>query len=141
MMSGKPGRLNDVSVNRRSAFTIVEVLVAIFMLAVGIVSLMGALGGLTKAESVVAERDLISRVANEKMQELIATQAWQSEAGGTFDDETLSDYTWSVEEVNVGIDTLTGLNLTVSSTGKGDLTISTVVFTPPAATGGEQGGT
>ena len=140
-MNGMQGRSNAVSVKRRSAFTIIEVLIAAFMLSVGIVALMGALSGLTNAEIKIAEKDLISRVANEKLQELVATEAWRSEAGGSFDDESLRDYTWSLEEVNVGIDTLTGLNLTVSSTSKGDLVVSTIVFTPPAATDGAQGGT
>ncbi|ARU40623.1 hypothetical protein CCB80_05500 [Armatimonadetes bacterium Uphvl-Ar1] len=136
--SGKPGRLNNVSAKR--GFTLVEVLVAAVLLAVGITALVGAISGLMRAERAVAEKDFIDRIAHEKLQELIATQAWQSEAGGTFDDERLRDYTWSLQESNVGVENLTGLTLTVSSQNKGENSISTVVFTAPAPTGTAEGG-
>jgi prepilin-type N-terminal cleavage/methylation domain-containing protein len=129
--------LNNVSAKR--GFTIVEVLMAVFVLAVGITGLVGAISGLTRAESRIAERDLIDRIAHEKLDELVATQTWQSEAGGGFDDPRFSDYTWSIEEENVGIENLTGLTLTVDSTNKGSVSISTVVFTAPAATGNGSG--
>lgn len=125
----------------KRGFTLIEVLVASVLLAVGITALVGALSGLTRAERAVAEKDFLDRIAHEKFQELIATEAWRSEAGGTFDDERLRDYTWSIEETNVGVENLTGLNLNVSSTSKGEITLSTIVFTAPAATGTAQGGT
>jgi prepilin-type N-terminal cleavage/methylation domain-containing protein len=133
-----PGRLNNVSAKR--GFTLVEVLVAAVLLAVGITALVGAISGLMRAERAVAEKDFIDRIAHEKLQELIATQAWQSEAGGTFDDERLRDYTWSLQETNVGVENLTGLTLTVSSQNKGENSISTIVFTAPAPTGTAEGG-
>lgn len=128
MNSASPG-------NKRQAFTLVEVIVATVILAIGIVSLVGALGGLTRAERAVSDKELITRIANDKLQELIATEAWQSEAGGSFDDPNLDDFTWSLEEVNVGIENLTGLNLTVDSSNRGEVTVSTIVFTPPETTG------
>lgn len=128
-----------MSANRQSAFTLIEVVVAAFMLAVGIAGLMGALAGLSHAEIKVAERDIIYRIAKEKLDELIATEAWKSEAGGTFEDARLNDYTWSVQEVNVGIENVTGLTVTVNSSGKGEAVVSTLVFEPPQSTGGTQG--
>ncbi len=119
----------------KRGFTMVEVLMAVFVLAVGVTGLVGAISGLIRAESRISERDLIDRIAHEKLDELVATQAWQTEAGGSFDDPRYSDYTWSIEEENVGIENLTGLTFTVDSTNKGSVTISTVVFTAPAATG------
>lgn len=119
----------------KRGFTIVEVLMAVFVLAVGVTGLVGAISGLARAESRIAERDLIDRIAHEKLGELIATQAWQTEAGGSFDDPRYDDYTWTVEEANVGIENLTGITFTVDSTNKGTYTLSTVVFTPPAVTG------
>lgn len=127
-----------MSVKHRG-FTLVEVLIAVFMMSVALTAMMGALNGLTRAERGVAEKDFIDRIAHEKLGEIIATQAWVSESGGSFDDERLSDYTWTVEEVNVGIENLTGLELTISSVSKGNTTISTIVYTPPAATGTEGG--
>ncbi|MFM9873601.1 MAG: prepilin-type N-terminal cleavage/methylation domain-containing protein [Fimbriimonadaceae bacterium] len=125
----------------KRAFTIVEVLVAIFVLAVGITGLVGSIAGLTRAESAVSERDLIDRISHEKLDELVATGTWQSQAGGSFDDTRYSNYTWSIEEVNVGITNLTGLKLTVTSQDKGETTLSTIIYTPPAATGtGTAGG-
>jgi len=126
---------------KKRAFTLVEVLIATFMLAVAITAMMGAITGLTRAERAVAEKDFIDKIAHEKLEEVVATQAWVSQSGGSFDDERLRDYTWSIEEVNVGIDTLTGIQLTVSSVGKGNTIVSTVVYTPAAATDGAGGGT
>ncbi|MBL8068198.1 MAG: prepilin-type N-terminal cleavage/methylation domain-containing protein [Armatimonadetes bacterium] len=128
-----------MSAKHQSAFTLVEVVVAAFILAVGITGLMGALSGLSSAEIKVAQRDLIYRIAAEKLDELVATEAWKSEAGGSFDDTRLSDYTWSIQEVNTGVENVTGLTLTVSSTSKGEVTVSTLVFEPPQTSGGTQG--
>lgn len=128
-----------MSANRQSGFTLIEVVVAAFILAVGITGLMGALSGLSSAEIKVAQKDLIYRIASEKLDELVATEAWKSEAGGSFDDPRLSDYTWSIQEVNIGVENVTGLTLTVSSTGKGEVTVSTLVFEPPQTSGGTQG--
>lgn len=123
-------------------FTIVEVLVAILVLAIGITGLVGSIAGLTRAESAIAQRDLIDRIAHEKLDELVATGTWQSQAGGSFDDPRYDDYTWSIEEINVGVTNLIGLELTVSSQNKGEVILNTIVYTPPAATGtGTEGGT
>lgn len=126
---------------KNRAFTLVEVLIATFMLAVAITAMMGALTGLTRAERAVAEKDFIDKIAHEKLEEVVATQAWVSQSGGSFDDERLRDYTWSIEEVNVGVETLTGIRLTVSSVAKGNTVVSTIVYTPATATGGNGGGT
>lgn len=120
---------------KRRAFTLIEVLIAVFMLSVAITAMIGALTGLTRAERGVAEKEFINRIAKEKLDEIVATQAWVSESGGSFDDERLSDYTWSIEEVNVGIENLTGIRLTISNVDKGDFSVSTIVYTAPAATG------
>ncbi len=121
---------------KRKAFTLVELLVAAVILAVGITGLVGALGGIERAERAVAQKELVERIAHEKLEELVATEAWQSESGGSFEQEELRDYTWTLEEVNVGITNMIGLRVTVSSINRGRAIATTLVYTPPQQGGG-----
>lgn len=121
---------------KQRAFTLVELVVAAFILAVAVTALIGALGGLERAERAVAQKELVERIAHEKLEELVATQAWQSESGGSFDRQELRDYTWSLDEVDVGIENVTGLRVTVTSLNKGRSVATTLVYVPPQ-TGGQ----
>jgi len=119
----------------KRGFTLVEVLVAVFMLGVAFTALVGALSGLTRAERAVQEKDLVDRLATRKLEELIATEAWRSESGGSFDEARHSDYTWSLEQVDTGVPNVVGLRLEVTSLNKGEASAETLLYDPPAEGG------
>lgn len=119
----------------KRGFTLIEVLVAVFMLGVAFTALVGALSGLTRAERAVQEKDLVDRLAARKLEELVATEAWRSESGGSFDEARHSDYTWTLEQVDTGVANVIGLRLEVTSLNKGAATAETLIFDPPAEGG------
>lgn len=135
-MSAKP----PARPKAKRAFTLVEVLVAIFILGVGVVGLMGALSGLTRAERAVAEKNLVDQLAHEKLDELVATQTWQTESGGSFEDPRFQDYTYTVEATPVDTEGLTVVTVQVNSLSKGSATARTIVFVPLPESGGAQRG-
>lgn len=118
--------LNGASVKR--GFTLVEVLVAVFMLGVGIVALVGALSGLTRAEVAVGDKDIVNRLAHEKLNEMLATQEWKTQTGGTFDDDRYSDFSWTSEQQAMSTDGLTLVEVTVESEKRGSATVRRLVY-------------
>ncbi|MDI9641099.1 prepilin-type N-terminal cleavage/methylation domain-containing protein [Kamptonema cortianum] len=118
--------MNGASVKR--GFTLVEVLVAVFMLGVGIVALVGALSGLTRAEVAVGDKDIVNRLAHEKLNEMLATQEWKTQTGGTFDDDRYSDFSWTSEQQAMSTDGLTLVEVTVESEKRGSATVRRLVY-------------
>lgn len=125
--------MNAGSVKR--AFTMVEVLVALFLLGVGIVACMGALTGLERAEIFVQQRDRLSRLAHDKLDELLATEGWRDEAGGSFDDPRLSDVTWTATSEETGTENVVAVRVTVIK-GTQETHAETLVYEIPETTGG-----
>ncbi|MCB0826378.1 MAG: type II secretion system protein [Fimbriimonadaceae bacterium] len=115
----------------KSGFTLVEVLVSVFVLGVAITAMMSAITGLIRAERAVGEKEIVTRLAYEKLEELIATEEYSTQAGGSFDDERYSDYTWTAEVVNTGTASLIGVRVQVQSNSKGSATAETVIYEPP----------
>ncbi len=120
----------------RRGFTLVEVLVAMVIVALAMVGAMGAMAGMNRAEVAVLEKDLASRLAHDKLQEIVATESWNVETSGSFTDAGVLDYTWSIEVVPTGVEGVTGLRLTVSAQNKRGATLETAVYEPPAEGGG-----
>ena len=99
--------------------------------------MMSAITGLIRAERAVSEKEIVTRLAYEKLAELVATEEYATQAGGSFDDERYSDYTWTAETVNTGTTSLIGVRVQVQSNTKGSATAETVVYDAPQ--GGEGG--
>ncbi len=126
---GTPGRSNFVAKpSSEKAFTLVEVLVAVFMVAVGVLSMVGALSGFTKTEIAIRDRETLSRLVHDKLDEMVATEGYLSQTGGSFDGDEYQNFTWTVEEVQTGIAGLVGIRVTVTSPNLGDQTAETLVF-------------
>lgn len=125
---------------RAKAFTLVELLVAISLTAIGIVAMVGALSGMTRAQSALEDQERVYRLAEEKYDELVATGAWEIESEGEFDGANAGEYSWSLEVVDTGVESLSGLRLTVSpvSGNRRSAVIEGLVLTPPQTT--EPGG-
>lgn len=113
---------------KHRAFSLVEVLVATILVAVGVSALIGALTAFTRTEFQLKDRDLQSRITHEKLDELIATGDYESQTSGGFDQPELQDFTWRIEELPTDIAGATDVRITVSSAKLGDTTAETIVF-------------
>ncbi len=128
---------------RAKGFTLVELLVAVVLTAVGIVSMVGALSGMTRAQTAVNERDTVFELAQEKYDELVATGAYETETDGDFEGRYAGRYSWSLEVIDTGTESLQSIRLTVSPvSGDGrQAVVEGVVMTPPESTTPVGGGT
>ena len=121
---------------RAKGFTLVELLVAVVLTAVGIVAMIGALSGMTRAQTAVNERDTVFQLAQEKYDEVIATGAYETETGGEFEGEHAGRYSWTLEVLDTGTESLQSVRLTVAPTnGTGrQAMVEGLIMTPPETT-------
>ena len=110
MSFGPPGSLKYVH-NR--GLTLVEVLVAIILVGVGLASLVGGLGALTRSYSSAQEREIMHRLAHEKYEDLLATGDWITVSDGGFEDVRYEKYEWEVETATTEVEDLESLRVIV----------------------------
>ena len=113
---------------KKTGFSLIEVLVAVVLVMIGVVALVGALAAYTRTETAILSRDLQSKLAHEKLDEMVATEGYLTAAGGSFDDTRYKDYSWTVSETPVGIEGLTLVSVTVTSSKLGDVKAETITF-------------
>lgn len=101
----------------KSAFTLIEVLVAVVLIGIAITSLVGGLGSLTNSYRRTVERDTLVRLANEKLDELIGTGEWTSVSEGEFEGDRYANFEWALESETTTIEGLEYVKLTVTKTG------------------------
>ena len=75
--------MNNVA--RTKGFSIVEVVIATVLIVVGITALMRGLGGIDRATTALLEKDKVSRLAQQKLDEIIATEEYKTATQGSFD--------------------------------------------------------
>lgn len=126
--------------NRGSrGFTLLEVLVAGIIVAIGIAALMSGFGALSQSQRRMIERETVERLAQSKLKEIAATREYDTVTQGDFTLEGLEDYTWEVSVEESGIENVQYLLLTVTfGTTDRYATAETLIFTPPAPTEQEQ---
>lgn len=126
--------------NRESrAFTLLEVLVAGIIVAIGIAALMSGFGALSQSQRRMIERETVERLAQTKLKEIAATREYDSVTQGDFSLEGLEEYSWEVSVEESGIENVQYLRLTVSfGTTDRYATAETLVFAPPAPIEEEQ---
>lgn len=135
-----------MSLNRgsNSAFTLIEVLVAIVLVGIGLTAMVSGLGSLTASFRRSIETEALQRLANEKFDELVATQEWQSASEGGFDGAQFEDYSWSTETETTTVAGLEYLRVTVTRAfaGREDTAfVDGLVYTPDTTTVPLDGGT
>jgi len=121
---------------RTKGFTIVEVVVATVLIVVGITALMRGLGAVDKATAALLEKDKVSRLAQQKLDEVIATEEYKTATQGSFDSPD-EKYSWTLENVATGVESLVGLRLTVtdSTRANGRTGVAeTLKYEPPTTT-------
>jgi Tfp pilus assembly protein PilV len=128
---------------KRAGFTLVEALVAVVLVAVGIVASLGAMGALSAAQSRSFERERIERLAVQKYDELVATGDYVAAGlSGDFTEWNQPGYVWDATVVPTGFENLEALEVTVRrATDEGPIgRASGLVFQPPVVGIGEGGG-
>jgi prepilin-type N-terminal cleavage/methylation domain-containing protein len=141
-MSQPRNNFNAARGKGRRGFTLVEVLVAIVLMALVIPAAMRGVTIAAKAGELAKHRTEASALAASKLQEIVGTQLWENGAlNGDFSQEGYDQYTWQAELVqwnqpgfaanDIQPQTLQQLDLKVSwKSGKGveSLVVSTLVY-------------
>jgi prepilin-type N-terminal cleavage/methylation domain-containing protein len=95
-------------------FTLVEMLVAIVVLAVGIAGTLAALGAISSSSGAAAEYDRAALLAERQLAEIEAQeQAPSGEDSGDFGEE-YPGYQWEQEVLATDVENLVEVRLTVS---------------------------
>ncbi|MEQ1823753.1 MAG: prepilin-type N-terminal cleavage/methylation domain-containing protein [Fimbriimonadaceae bacterium] len=120
----------------RRGFTFIEALVSIALAGIGIASVVGAMGAMTKTEANAIEKEKMQRLAVDKYEELVATNDYDSVTTGDFEDRGEPDFAWSAEVQTTGVEGLDQLQLTVRrSTGReAEISITGLVYAPTQST-------
>lgn len=116
-----------------------EAIVSVALLAVGIVAALSAISQMTKSEAIVQESERMRRLADEKLQELIATGDYQTITEGDFAERGENRYTWTAELQPTGVENLEALTVIVVRVNRRDdpgYDASQLIYIPPVATGG-----
>jgi type II secretion system protein I len=78
----------------RQGFTLVEVLAAITVIGIVLPALMYGISLSSNLASATKQRTIAATLADEKLNELLATGDWQTPGGGSFGDEG-AGYNWT----------------------------------------------
>ena len=120
------------------AFTLIEALVAIAIIAAVLPILMSGISIATRAATLAKQRNLATSLAESKLNEIIATNDWQTGGlSGDFGDDA-PGYTWSANVTQYSDPDLTTqdlqqIDLTVSWKSRSttrEVVLSTLVFVP-----------
>ena len=130
-------------VRSRKGFTLIEVLVAIILMGLVLPAAMRGVTIAARAGALAKHRTEASALASSKLQEILATQQWESggNLNGDFTQDGYPEYTWQSELTawnqpgfsaqDIQPQTLQQLDLKVSwKTGRGveTLVVSTLVY-------------
>ena len=139
---------NVNSKRARRGFSLIEALASVALLGFGVASVVGALGVIAKTESRLKQTETMTRLAQHKFDELVATSTSMtsgSNQNGDFTDENNHDYLWSCDIEDTGVTNLEAVTVTVTLASDTSTTapvgkICTLVYIPPVATttGGTQ---
>lgn len=124
----------------------IEAVVSVALLAIGIVSVLGAYAGLTTQQTKANATEQMQRYALDKYDELVATQSLQTESlNGDFSDRGDDSYTWTADIEPTGIQDLSSLTVTVQPQsgpdGSMEATASGLIYIPPQTSTTPAGGT
>jgi type II secretion system protein I len=122
---------------QRTAFTLVEMLVTIVIVAVAVVAVFRTIASLTETDVRARDADLLQRLACQKMAEMgVVTDPRTAENSGNFADQGYEAISWTVEVEPSG--TLNVEQVTVTAErGDASQQITGLVFQRPlTSTGG-----
>lgn len=120
-------------------FSLIEVLVAVVLLAIGVVGSLQALASLNRTEVNVRESRRTQQLAHQKLDELIATDEIQNAPlDGNFEDEGSPNLQWNLETEPSEEEALLIIRLSVSQDGDDEdrgFTVTTLLYDTGQAAG------
>jgi len=135
---------NDSSKRSRTrrGFSLIEALASVTILGLGIAATVGGLGAVARTESRTKQIESMTRLAQHKFDELVATSTSLGSAStqtGDFTDQNNNDYVWSAQVEDSGVTNLEALTVTVTpannSDSKGPTGVVTgLIYIAPATT-------
>ena len=127
--------------NAAKGFTLIEVLVAIVLVAIGVTGTLGALSAMAQSKVRLQQSQLMQKLANDKLAEVIATgDVFNGTASGTFDSPGAENMTWSSEDGSTGVENLDAITVTVKKDDR-EVSASTLYYRAPATAGTGSAGT
>ena len=124
--------------SRSSGFTLIEVLVALAVIALGLTAVIKALGDYTDATNYTRQKTLASWIATNKLTEISVAPAWPS-LGDYDEDVEFARQQWrcAIEVSETPVTNLRRVDVSVSLVAKPDVVIHKVsaLIEPPAPQG------
>ncbi len=100
----------------RRGFTLVELLVAVLLVAVAVSSVMGGLRAVAAADVKAKEADVLQSLAFEKAHDVLATETASTASGsGNFSDQGYPKVTWTADVQASGTEDIDQLTVEASS--------------------------
>lgn len=120
----------------------IEALASVTILGLGIAAVLGGLGAMSKVESRMKRVEEMTRLAQHKYDELVATSTSMtagSSQSGDFTDENNYDYNWSCDIEDTGVTNLEAVTVTVTLVNDTSTTapvgkVSTLLYVPATST-------
>ncbi|MBS1718355.1 MAG: prepilin-type N-terminal cleavage/methylation domain-containing protein [Armatimonadetes bacterium] len=129
----------------RRGFSFVEVVMAILLLSVGLVGVVGAFGKLAASEIHTHEKEQMTRLAVQKLEELLATgQLTGQNVNGDFSDIGDTTHTWTASDTTTSTTDLNMATITVSRSDDpsgATAQVSLPHYVPPTTVTTTSGGT
>ena len=123
----------------RSAFTLIEVLVTIVLVAVALTGVMGGIRALGAADVKARDADRLQRLAAQKMSELGSiTDPRTTDASGDFSEQGFSDISWTIDVQPSGAENVDLVTVTVTRGGDAQA-LTGLVYVRPVAAAGDAG--
>lgn len=105
----------------KRAFTLIEALVAVVVVAIAVVGSMQAFRSLARAQVRAGDEETLQRLAFEKYDEEIATAPQQLANGsGDFSDRNLVGYSWNMDVSATSVNDLMAVTVTVTRDSDGN---------------------
>lgn len=99
---------------KQRGFSLIEALAAVALAGLGIAGTVGGIGAITRAQGLAIEREEMTRLCIQKMDEIIGTEQFE-DLGGSLEDAGRDAWTWESTVENSGTDGLLLLTVTVSA--------------------------
>lgn len=118
-------------------FTLVEVLVAVVLVAVALTGVMGGIRALGAADAKARDADLLQRLAAQKLSEMGAvTDPRTTEDSGDFAEQGYPDIEWTMTIEPSGAENVDKIAVTASR-GNEEQTLTALVYIRPVTGGGD----
>ncbi len=127
--------MRNIKPQSRKGFTLVEALAALVLLGVGIAAVVTAQGSLGRTESRMQEMQVMARLAESKLSELMATEAANVSDSGDFTEEGDNTHEWETIVDPSGVENVNAIRLIVRKVGgrtnDPEYELNTLQFVPP----------